>query len=676
MTSRGLFIVILSLLFAGSEEMSSASLSPSASAAPSAAPSPWAAVTTGAQFTCATHASTRYVYCFGRNDFGQLGTLASDFLSAPSVPVGGLAAPIAFLQVSCAQWHCIGVLINGSLASWGRCDYGACGRTTATTAYLAPAVLSNGPQSYVFVSAGRFAGCGIEAGTRLVYCWGRGEMNGLAYSLSAPTSTRVNNPVLLKNWNWTSGLQAVSVNLQGIMYMEGHMANDYLNYGAVATVTDVLGVIYSWGYAAESRAQGMCRSAAPTVNRLFGVLSDGGPVQVCITPSFRSVAAQGGGYRNDAWCAVTLNGTGGVCWGVNSYGRMGTATPTQASSYMDMAPNFTMPAVITQSPSGAAKWTKVAVGATTSCSIDSSGAMYCYGSSSAAPTLSRLFLDGPSPPNLTTPTAAFPALHGAVAGGWADVSMSSDHDCALTKSGALWCQGAPSFGMLGGGVATQSLLPSLVANSTLEGVRFVAISAGAAHVLALNGSGSLFGWGSTAGDALPYVSAELGKVGVQLLLPGTRWLVIRTQAAFSCGIRADNNATYCWGSNSLGECGVGVVTATWPAPTVAVGGGIVFSQIDVGSSHACGLVAANGSIMCWGSNSAWQLGISPQTGTPCVDWVPDLGAHPVATTALGGAAFVAVSAGSRSTCAIRPNGSLTCWGCVFVRAHVWVGARI
>ncbi len=75
------------------------------------------------------------------------------------------------------------------------------------------------------------------------------------------------------------------------------------------------------------------------------------------------------------------------------------------------------------------------------------------------------------------------------------------------------------------------------------------------------------------------------------------------------------------------------------------------AQITVGTAHTCAR-EADGSVWCWGLNSAGQVG----TGT-----LDTAQAQPFQVTALG-KDVVEVKAGYTSTCARKADGSVWCWG--------------
>jgi alpha-tubulin suppressor-like RCC1 family protein len=115
----------------------------------------------------------------------------------------------------------------------------------------------------------------------------------------------------------------------------------------------------------------------------------------------------------------------------------------------------------------------------------------------------------------------------------------------------------------------------------------------------------------------------------------------------SCAVLVDTTVR-CWGNNSAGQVGDGSLTTLVSSPAVVQG--VVGARAVVGGDrHSCALMS-DGSVACWGSNVAGQLG----TGTTA----PSL--TPVRVLDLEGA--VALSAGAQHTCAVLGDDTVRCWG--------------
>jgi alpha-tubulin suppressor-like RCC1 family protein len=119
----------------------------------------------------------------------------------------------------------------------------------------------------------------------------------------------------------------------------------------------------------------------------------------------------------------------------------------------------------------------------------------------------------------------------------------------------------------------------------------------------------------------------------------------------SCGLDATGKA-YCWGDNTSGKLGNGVMGGTSNVP-VAVSGTIKFSSIVTGGIHTCGL-SVNGNAYCWGDNFAGRLG----DGTTSSFNVPVA----VAAPTTGPENYSSISTSNGHTCVISLDNDAYCWG--------------
>ena len=114
----------------------------------------------------------------------------------------------------------------------------------------------------------------------------------------------------------------------------------------------------------------------------------------------------------------------------------------------------------------------------------------------------------------------------------------------------------------------------------------------------------------------------------------------------TCAVKEDGTVR-CWGFNSAGQLGDGTTTnRSSPVPVAGLTSAV---SVAAGDFHTCALLS-NGTVHCWGSNSAGQLGDGSTT----------LRLAPVAVTGLSN--VVALAAGNLHTCAVVVGGTARCWG--------------
>jgi len=112
-----------------------------------------------------------------------------------------------------------------------------------------------------------------------------------------------------------------------------------------------------------------------------------------------------------------------------------------------------------------------------------------------------------------------------------------------------------------------------------------------------------------------------------------------------CAIAGTGQAS-CWGLGVSGQLGNGAsLTSSSPVLVSNLG---VSTSIAAGDSHTCAVAA--GQVFCWGNNGFGQLG----TGNFVSSNVP------VAVQGIVDA--VRVAAGERSSCALLASGTVSCWG--------------
>jgi alpha-tubulin suppressor-like RCC1 family protein len=246
------------------------------------------------------------------------------------------------------------------------------------------------------------------------------------------------------------------------------------------------------------------------------------------------------------------------------------------------------------------------------------------------------------------------------------------HTCGVTSGGWAFCWGLNDYGQLGDGTLVNALVPTGVINGPIVsqitapmGRTTCALGAGEVGVQISNA----YCWGSNWGGALGVGEVEGPEICSYASPCSRRPVVVSGGLVFAsiaagvshlCALTSDG-AGYCWGSNRVGQLGIGTTTGPQvcgPEGTgfrecstspVAVAGGLTFSTLTVGWEHSCGLTAA-GAAYCWGNNEYGQLGDETTANKSA----------PVQVA--GGLSFGALSAGGFHTCGLTSEGAAYCWG--------------
>ncbi|CAN5823774.1 hypothetical protein BH11MYX4_BH11MYX4_39780 [soil metagenome] len=224
-----------------------------------------------------------------------------------------------------------------------------------------------------------------------------------------------------------------------------------------------------------------------------------------------------------------------------------------------------------------------------------------------------------------------------------EVALGLAHTCARKPNLSVKCWGDDLGGQLGTGGKSDggSATPQVVAIP--DAIR---IAAGANHTCVVRTGGKVSCWGNNQDGQIGN-----GKTNARSLVPEdvtgiTDAIMVACGASFSCAVRASGTVS-CWGSGLAGQLGNGM-RQVQPTP-VAVSNLDRVVALSAGQSHACA-AREDGTLLCWGDGFDGQLGNGDQkdrlTPTPVI--------------ALDSVALVA--AASRSTCAMKTSGAVFCWG--------------
>lgn len=346
-------------------------------------------------------------------------------------------------------------------------------------------------------------------------------------------------------------------------------------------------------------------------------------------------------------CALTKNGRI-FCWGDNTSGQLGGATPVACPHLFPNNPDFcsTTPIPITCPPGGPCTFKRVTAGLDHTCAIDANDAVWCWG----ANEVGQLGTGQAGPAGVGVPSKVINGNVLALAAG-------GSHTCAIVRLNAtgpqrnLVCWGENQFGQLGVPPTPNATAPGLSSPNPSPVVvmsfppnRIVA--AGGRTTCVVTSDEHLRCWGDNS-------AKQAGKQRPITVSPGctdcthqpvdniyaVNQLVDAVAAGdfFTCA-HFKSQETDCFGSIPTG------LSAQQPA-----------SRIAAGFAHMCAIVS--GQPFCWGDGTFGQLG-NGRGGAPVVN--PYVEARPVAVSTT--LQFNDIAAGTGHTCGIATDGRAFCWG--------------
>jgi alpha-tubulin suppressor-like RCC1 family protein len=536
----------------------------------------WERVSAGATFTCALNAAKK-ILCFGANTSGQLGDGTVATKTSPT-PVADVM--VLWKDVDAGVSHTCAISEGGDLFCWGANARGQIGDGSTDNKSLPTPVTKAGP--WASVSAGSEFSCAVHADGTL-WCWGLNSSRQLGDATTMNTAVPVQEKTLAADW---ASVTAGSGFTCGVK---------------------VDGTRWCWG--GNSLGQGGDGTTI-SINQ---------PKKADADTDWAKIEA-----GDLAACGIKKSGAL-LCWGDGSVGQTGQPgdetlklSPAAASAEMD--------------------WIAVAGGLRFACGVQASGRLSCWGSAS------RGALGGGFAPDRTEPSQV------GVDADWDFVDVQQDNGCGIRK-GELWCWGRNISANLGDGTSITRVTPKLID----AGRQWTRVAVGRTHTCGIASEGgapeSVFCWGSD-------INGELGNgAGTGQTMPSPAsptpgndavWTELVAGFNHTCGIRQDGTL-WCWGRNNQGQLGDATTTARPDPKQVLPAGAADWIRVAASGDFTCGLRTA-GALFCWGRNDSAQLGLghvmSPVTSPQQV----------------GAQLYFAVDAGANHTCAVTMDGELYCWG--------------
>ncbi|MEE2811940.1 MAG: hypothetical protein VX320_01855, partial [Candidatus Thermoplasmatota archaeon] len=581
------------------------------------------------------------VWCWGRNDHGQLGISNKNDYSYPqeiSLPEGRYATEISTgNEFSCA------ILDNASIACWGLNIQGQLGDGTNTN-YTNPnyVALTSGTQVET-MSSGASHSCAIIANGS-VLCWGRNNVGQLGIG----TLTDVNVPTWAE---LPTGRSAVMIDA-GTSHTCAVLDN---------------GELYCWGLNAD------------------GQLGDGttsykfSPTQANL-PSGRTAVLVTVGSSHTC---ILLDDSTLRCWGSNSDGQLGDGstntrsdmfttswnggeettrfnyalgvsswrTPLIAGWGIDSTAASGLPTGFSLSTENGARinWNGEGIEGTDTLQFSATVGTNTISESIELHVIEHEGVEGRIPSFSMDSTFARQSLDARPM----DVQVGYDYSCMLTDADddRMKCWGRDTNGQLGYGYATTYRHISNVKDVNMGNP--VAIDTGTYSTCAINEEAELWCWGENNYGQLGYTGhGNSGEPRLVEALEQQGVLQVSLGSSIGCALTGDWNV-FCWGHNGGGQLGDGTTTnSAEPVKLVGLGDSHP-TMVSTGNSVTCVLLE-NGSIGCVGSASYGEYGdgsFNSDQGSQ-MHWVQ----LPMGRTA------ISIDAANTHVCAILDDRSLACWG--------------
>ena len=229
-----------------------------------------------------------------------------------------------------------------------------------------------------------------------------------------------------------------------------------------------------------------------------------------------------------------------------------------------------------------------------------------------------------------------------------DVAAGGAHNVAVKKDGSVWVWGDNTFGQLTNNEAEMSNIATAV-----EGlINAVQVTSGRNFSIVLLGDKTLKGWGQNDDGQLgaDTTALQLTPIAVENVSD-----VVIVEAGVNHVLALnDNGQVLSWGKNDGGQLGLDDKESRQQAEVIESELLVDVVQLAAGEKHSLALLS-NGSVVGWGDNSLYQLGLSDMTTalTPVV--ISDSSGAPLRNIAH-------IAAGDNFSVAMTNDGRILTWG--------------
>jgi alpha-tubulin suppressor-like RCC1 family protein len=294
-------------------------------------------ISAGGSYTCALDTAGA-AYCWGFNEFGQLGDGSTANSSVPvAVDASGALAGLTLTEISVGTEATCALDTAGAVYCWGFNQFGQLGDGDTFNSSVPVAVDTSGAlagKTITQISVGsQGQACALDS-AGAAYCWGR---LGLGGGLGDGSTSGSSVPVAVD----TRGVLAGKTLTQ-------------ISAGTSTCALDTAGAAYCWG---------------------LGTLGDGSTAESNVPVAVDTSGALAGrtltqiSAGGSSTCALDSAGAA-YCWGGNDAGELGDGNTT----------NSTVPVAVDASGALAGQaLTQISVGSDAACALDTVAAIYCWG---------------------------------------------------------------------------------------------------------------------------------------------------------------------------------------------------------------------------------------------------------------------------------------------------------
>lgn len=616
------------------------------------------AIAAGTSHSCAL-ATTGVAYCWGYALGGLLGRDAPAIEADPgavSMPAG-----VTFTAITTGTLHSCALGNNGKSYCWGYNGEGRLGDGTNENRYVPTEVASAGV-TFTSISAGATSTCGLTA-AGAAYCWGDNAQSqigdGTGTNRAVPTAVTGGRTFQ----SIAVGSAHVCATTTTNTYCWGSNGNGRLGDGTMtsrSTPTRVYGPSFLSVSSAESSTMALAPypqavnwypdanllATESTFRPVLATASDGASITYAVTSYTTTTCAV-----DSSTAALTITGMGmctvrataaatsrlGSAFVERTFGSSARSFGWGSAPYREIggATNQSTPVAT----SGGRNYIDLSLGYAHTCAVDTTGNAYCWGLHAGGQL-------GHSNPDIYNPQAV--TMPAGVA--FRSVATGSEHTCAVSTDGDVYCWGGNGKGQLGNGTNVNASVPTLV--SMPPDVDFTTISGKGKTVCAVSTAGDGYCWGwNYYGNVGDGTTDDTNVPTLVSMPPNVDFRSISVGEQHACAL-STGGAAYCWGNNGNGELGIGNGSFPTTPTAVVMPSSETFSAIDVDYNSSCA-VGASGAGYCWGDAQHGVLGNNSSAGSRNT---PGAVVMPASTS------FVDISVGRATACATTTVGSSYCWG--------------